>query len=288
MLTIQPLFLLFFMNTLPLLLSGSEVIPNFLGLLQDLLILSIFFIIIYLRKYLLVATTIEFYSFKVDSSLNAFTLKFFSFLRWHFEGLTCHHSFLVLFVANTDIVFTSFLAHVKHSYCVFENVFLHFIVERRIRRERRWLVYFNQPRTKVLIDHHIKSKDLEAHRIINTFRLAYAIHVVHVRLSNYDSLHNHIFNFIPYLIRITPLLVYNFHYCKEWTFVASLFLVFIIIFIAIIAIVSIIIITTAFLLLIILLEISVHLVNCIISQVNIHVINIGSSRFFIGLGSEAS
>jgi hypothetical protein len=69
------------------------------------------------------------------------------------------------------------------------------------------LVYFNQPWLKVLVNHDIKAKNLEAHGVVIVIGLATSINMRHVGLSHYHSLDNYVLDLVHYSISVSSLLV---------------------------------------------------------------------------------
>ena len=54
------------------------------------------------------------------------------------------------------------------------------------------MIDLNKPRFKILVNHHVKSKNLETKLILNIFWLTRAIDVPHARLPSDQRLYNHI------------------------------------------------------------------------------------------------
>ena len=145
-----------------------------------------------------------------------------------------------------------------------------------------------KPRSEVLVDHHIKAKDLKAHRVVNTLRLADTIHVIHVRLTDNYGFNNNILDLFPNFVWITSLLVDDLHDCKKGSLVAGLLLVLIVVLISVVTVIPVVIITTRFLLLVVLLEIRIHFVDRVVGQVHVHIVYVGGPWFLIRFRSEPS
>ena len=210
----------------------------------------------------------------------------FSLLRRHLERLAGHHPLLVLLVAEADVVLSPLLAHVEHLDGVSENILLHFVVERRVCREGRRLVYFDQPGPEVLVDHDVEAEDLEAHRVVDAFGLADPVHVVHVRLANDYRLHYDVLDLFPNLVGVATLLVDDLHDGEERALVACLLLVLVVVVVAVVAVIAIVVVVSS-LLLVALLEVPVELVDRVVRQVDVHVVEVGVSRLLVGLRGES-
>ena len=63
----------------------------------------------------------------------------------------------------------------------------------------------------MLIDHDIKSQDLEAHGVVGVFRLARAVQVGEVGLARRHSLHYNVLDFSHELLLVRPVRLQDVH-----------------------------------------------------------------------------
>lgn len=136
--------------------------------------------------------------------------QFILFLLWKFKGFSSHYSLGILIIFLFYIKLSPFLIQIEQRKCIFKHSLFNFIVKRRVCSKWRWLINFNQPRSEIFIDHYIKSQNLKSHGVINAFRLAHSVHIMHIRLSGYNSFDNYIFDFIKYFIWVSTFFINNF------------------------------------------------------------------------------
>ena len=130
---------------------------------------------------------------KIEALTEAF-LPYLMLLHWiKLLLLPREYSLLHLPLALLHKFHPLLLAQIKQPEGIRYHILLDIIIKRGVRPEGWRLVDFDEPGSKVLVNHDIEPQNLKAHRIIIIVRLARPVYMCHVRLPNYDGLHYDVF-----------------------------------------------------------------------------------------------